>query len=89
MNKKLLLELDYHCVYYVKTGLVNYYITVPKNVKKTNISIEFKSKMGNYNLELNDSVWVVDNVKNTFSYIDNYNITLVIPVFDENIINIL
>lgn len=89
MEKKLLLDLQHHRVHYIKTGLVNYYITIPKNIDHTNISIELKSKMNNYNLEQNDSVWVIDNLKNTFSYIDNYNITLVLPVFDSDTVKIL
>jgi len=89
MEKKQLLELTHHCVYYIKTDQINFYITIPKNVKNTNISIELKSKMNNYNLELNDETWVMDNIKNTFSYIDNYNITLIIPIFNEEDINIL
>ena len=53
----------------------------------TSICIELKSKMSNYDIELNDDVWVLENVKNTFSYIDNYNITLVLPIIKENQIN--
>ena len=45
--------------------------------------------MDNYNLELNDEVWVMENLKNTYSYIDDYNITLVIPVFNSESVSIL
>jgi len=89
MDKKLVLELNNHKVYYVKTDVVNYFITVPINYEDTNICIELKSKMDNYNLELNDEIWVMENVKNTFSYIDDYNITLVLPVLDNTDISIL
>lgn len=89
MDKKLVLELPNHNVYYIKTNIVNYYITIPKHLDNTNICIELKSKMGNYDIETNDEVWVMENVKNTFSYIDNYNITLIIPVLKENQISIL
>lgn len=89
MNKKLVLELSNHNVYYIKTDVVNYYITIPKNIENTNICIELKNKMGNYDMELNDEIWVMENVKNTFSYIDNYNITLVLPVLKEEHISIL
>lgn len=89
MDKKLILELPNHKVYYVKTNVINYYISVPKNINSTNISIEIKNKMGNYNMELNDEIWVMENVKNTYSYIDNYNITLVIPVLSADNISIL
>ena len=89
MNKKLVLELNNHKVYYIKNDVVNYFITVPNNYNNTNICIELKSKMNNYNLELNDEIWVMENVKNTFSYIDDYNITLILPILKESDISIL
>ncbi len=89
MDKKLVLELENHDVYYVKTDVVNYYITIPKKFDTTNICIELKNRMGNYDLELNDELWVMENVKNVFSYIDNYNITLVLPILKEEQISIL
>lgn len=89
MNKNLILELPNHRVYYIKTDVINYYITVPKNISKTNICLEIKNKMGNYDMELNDELWVMENIKNTYSYIDNYNITLVIPVLKEAHIGVL
>ena len=89
MDKKLVLELTNHNVYYIKNENISYYITVPKNYNRTNICIELKSKMSNYNLDMNDELWVMENVKNTFSYIDNYNITLVLPILDEEKISIL
>lgn len=86
MDKKKILELINHDVYYVKTDIINYYITIPKYYQDTNICIEIKNKIDNYNLELNDEIWVMENIKNTYSYVDDYNITLIIPVFnDENI----
>ena len=89
MDKKLLLELTNHKVYYIKTDVVNYYITIPNQIENTNICIELKNKMSNYDMESNDEIWVKENVKNTFSYIDNYNITLVLPVLKEEHISIL
>ena len=84
MDRKLVLELNNHNVYYVRTKDVNYYITIPKNFNTTNICIELKSKMENYNLDMNDEIWVMENVKSTFSFIDNYNITLVLPILNED-----
>ena len=83
MNKKLVLDLPNHSVYYVKNDVISYYITIPKTFDKTNICIELKSKMDNYNLDMNDELWVMENVKTTFSYIDSYNITLVLPILNE------
>ena len=89
METKLIFELNKHNVYYVKSDTVNFYINVPKKNDSTSISIELKSKMSNYNLELNDEVWVMDNVNNAFSYIDEYNITLVLPVLGDAQVDIL
>lgn len=89
MNKKVVLDLDNHVVYYIKLDAVSYYLTVPKHNYDTSISLELKSKMDNYNLDMNDEIWVMENVKNTFSYIDDYNITLVLPVLDGDKISIL
>ena len=89
MNKQLILELQNHNVYYIRTEIVNYYITVPKKFQNTNISVEIKNRMGNYDMDLNDEVWVMENVKNTFTHIDDYNITLILPVLSETHISIL
>ena len=89
MNKKLILQLRNHDVYYIKTDIINYYITIPKIIENTNICIELKNKMNNYDIELNDEVWVMENIKTTFSYIDDYNITLVLPILKEEQISIL
>ena len=89
MDKKLVLDLANHSVYYVKTDTFSYYITIPKNFDTTNICIELKSKMDNYNLDMNDEIWVMENVKNTFSYIDSYNITLILPILNEEEISVL
>ncbi len=89
MNKKVVLDLDNHVVYYIKLDNVSYYLTIPKHNAETSISLELKSKMDNYNLDMNDELWVMENVKNTFSYIDNYNITLVLPILDSDRISIL
>ena len=89
MDKKLVLELDNHNVFYVKNENISYYITIPKNFDTTSICIELKSKMSNFNLDMNDELWVMENVKNTFSYIDTYNITLVLPILNEDECSIL
>lgn len=89
MNTKLILELTNHKIYYVKTNIINYYIAVPKYFNETNICIELKNKMSNYDMESNDELWVMENIKNTYSYVDNYNITLVIPVLKEEHIKVL
>ena len=89
MEKKLVLTLPNHNVYYVKNEDINYYITIPIHEASTNICIELKNRMGNYDIELNDEIWVMENIKSTFSYVDSYNITLVLPILKEQEISIL
>lgn len=90
MDIKLLMELNKHSVYFVKTDAVSYYVGIPKNSYiNTNISIELKTKMSNYNLDLNDEMWVMENVKNTYGYIDDYNITLILPVLNNEMLSVL
>ena len=89
MDIKLVLELKNHNVFYVKTDVVSYYITIPKSAVSTNIAIELKSKMDNYNPETNDALWVMENVRNTFSFVDEYNITLVLPILNDEGMSIL
>lgn len=89
MDKKLILDLNKHSVYYVKTDLLSFYITIPKYSENTTICIEIKNKMDNFNLDMNDEIWVMENVKSVFSFIDDYNITLVLPILNEDSISIL
>ena len=89
MEKRHVLELNNHDVYYIKSENISYYITIPKTFESTNICVELKSKMSNYNLDMNDEMWVMENVKTTFSYIDAYNITLVLPILNEEECSIL
>ena len=60
-----------------------------KQLKTTSISLELKSKMGNYDIENNDNKEVLDNVKSTFDYIDRYNITLILPILNDENLSIL
>ncbi len=90
MEIKLLMELNKHNIYFVRSDMASYYIGIPKNnISNTNISIEIKSKMGNFNLELNDETWVMENVKNAYNYIDDYNITLVLPILNDDMLSVL
>ncbi len=90
MNIKLLMELNKHNIYFVKSDMTSYYIGIPKNgISNTNISIDIKSKMGNFNLDLNDETWVLENVKNAYNYVDDYNITLVLPILNDDMLSVL
>ena len=44
MEKELILELNNHNIYYVKTEKINFYITIPKKFTTTNICLELNFK---------------------------------------------
>ena len=90
METTLFLKLLRHNVYYVKTDHVNYYITVPKNTNHmAKMVIDIKSNMDKYDISKNDRVWVEENIKAVFKDIDDYDITLILPVFNDEIVNYL
>lgn len=90
METTLFLKLLRHNVYYVKTDYVNYYITVPKNASHAvKMVIDIKSNMDKYDVLKNDRVWVEENVKTAFKDIDDYDITLILPIFNDETINYL
>ena len=63
MEKKLVLTLPNHNVYYVKNEDINYYITIPKNEASTNICIELKNRMGENNIKVDSKIILVNNDK--------------------------
>lgn len=90
MEITLFLKLLRHNVYYVSTDHVNYYITVPKNNKNiVKMVIDIKSNMDRYNTLKNDKVWAEENVKSVFKDIDDYDITLILPIFNDEILRTL
>lgn len=90
MEITLFLKLLRHNVYYVSTDHVNYYITVPKNNKQiVKMVIDIKSNMDRYDTLKNDKVWAEENVKSVFKDIDDYDITLILPIFNDEIVRTL
>lgn len=90
MEKTLFLKLLRHNVYFVKTDHVSYYITVPKATNyEVKMVIDIKSNMDIYNISKNDKIWVEENIKKVFRDIDDYNITLILPILNDEIINYL
>lgn len=90
METTLFLKLLRHNVYYVKTDYVNYYITIPKNTGHVvKMVIDIKSNMDKYDVLKNDKIWVEENVKAVFKDIDDYDITLILPIFNDEIVNYL
>lgn len=85
MNTTLFMSLDKHQIYLVSEGTVSFFIAIPsKEFNKTNISIELRGDYESFNINTNDLEYVKALVKDIYSKIDNYNISLVIPITEND-----
>ena len=87
MNETLICSLNKHNVYYVSNSSYGFYILVPfKDYDNTNISIRLKSNYQNYDLNKNSLDVVTSELINYYKDLDNYNISLILPVFYDDIL---
>lgn len=88
MNKTLILQLNEHNIYLLSDNNISFYISVPKATifNSTNISIDIKENFDKININQNDMVYVKDELMEIYRDIDNENITLVVPVFHNDIL---
>lgn len=70
MNKTFIASLQNHEIYLINTNTISFYFNIPKIKGATNITLDAKYKK-------NDSV---NDVITYYEKIDDYNITLVVPV---------
>ena len=91
MNKTLFLQLNKHNVYLLEDQNISLYISVPKKeyFNSTNISIDIKDNYDKINPNTNDEIYVKDEVTRIYNEIDNDNITLVVPLFKNNILSLI
>lgn len=91
MNSKLIATLVKHKIYLIEDKNIKCLIGVPINeiFNETSISIELKSteELDKLDYDKNDENWINDNINNLYKSIDDYNITLVVPFFSENIVS--
>lgn len=88
MKKTLIYELDKHDIYYIENANWSFYILIPKKeYNETNISLRFKSNCEMYDLNKNSSDTVIKELLNYYGNLDNYNITLILPIFYNDILN--
>ena len=84
MNVILFMTLEKHNIYFVSENSTSFFIAVPnKEFSSTNISIELKGDYDSFNLNTNDLEYVKALVKDAYTNIDNYNISLVIPITEN------
>lgn len=88
MKETLICSLDKHSIYYLNDANCGFYILVPiKEYKETNITLRLKSNYQNYDLTKNTLDKVTEELINYYKNIDNYNITLILPVFYNDILS--
>ena len=86
MKETLICSLEKHNIYYLSDANVSFYILAPyKEYDNTNISIRLKSNYDSYDLTKNSLEVVTNELINYYKNLDNYNITLILPVFYNNI----
>ena len=88
MKETLICSLEKHNIYYLSDANVSFYILVPyKEYDNTNISIRLKSNYDSYDLTKNSLEVVTNELINYYKSIDNYNVTLVLPIFYDGILD--
>lgn len=88
MKETLICSLEKHHIYYLSNSNCGFYILLPfKDYTNTNITIRLKSNYQNYDLNKNSLDVVTSELINYYKNLDNYNITLILPVFYDDILN--
>lgn len=87
MKETLICSLDKHYIYYLSNSRYSFYILVPfKEYTDTNIAIRLKGNYQNYDLNRNSIDVVTNELIDYYKNLDNYNITLMLPVFYDDIL---
>ena len=92
MNKTLFLQLNKHNIYLIEDQNISFYISIPKTefFSSTNISLDLKENFDKIDTSKNDSIYVKDELSQIYDEnIDNENITLIIPLFKNNILTLI
>lgn len=85
MKETLICSLEKHHIYYLSDANCAFYILTPyKEYKETNIAIRLKSNYDTYDLNRNPLDVVTGELINYFKSMDNFNVTLLLPVFYDD-----
>ena len=88
MKETLICSLEKHHIYYFNDSNVSFFMLTPyKEYTDTNISIRLKSNYDTYDLTKNSLEVVTNELINYYRNLDNYNITLILPVFYNDVLN--
>ncbi len=88
MEQRKMLELNKHDIYLLSDNNIAFYISIPKVMEYNlvNISIDLKDNFDKININKNDIVYVKDELANIYQDIDDENITLITPIFYNDIL---
>ena len=90
MEKTLIMSLQNHHIYYVTDNKAAFYIAVPyQKYSSTNICIELRDDTQGLTFSQANIVALRQRLGLIYSKIDNYNISLIIPVLSANFLNTL
>lgn len=90
MEKTLIMSLENHHIYYVTDTKAAFYIAVPyKKFTSSNISIELREDTMELIFNQANINSLIEKLKNIYAKIDNYNISLIIPVINGAFLNSL
>lgn len=85
MKETLICSLEKHHIYYLSNSNYGFYLFVPfKDYTETNISVRLKSNYQSYDLNKNPLEVVTNELINYYRNLDNYNITLILPIFYDD-----
>ena len=88
MKETLICKLEKHCIYYLSNNEFGFYILMPyKEYNETNIAIRLKSNYEMYDLNKNELSKIENELINYYKNIDNYNITLLLPIFFDDMLD--
>lgn len=88
MKETLIYKLNKHYIYYISTPSYGFYILVPfTDYTDTNIVLRLKGNYQSYDLNKNSLESVTEELINYYKSIDNYNVTLVLPIFYDGILD--
>ena len=90
LEKTLVISLENHNIYYFTDSTASFYMAVPhKKFNSSNITIELHDDALDLVFNTSNINSLVNKLNNIYSKIDNYNISLIIPLINSNFLNTL
>ena len=88
MEKTLILSLENHQIYYVTDNKAAFYIAVPyQKYDTTDICIELRDDTKSLTFDKDNLAMINHKLSTIYSRIDNYNVSLVVPVLNIDFLN--